>query len=378
MQVRTLRLKEFRNHLDSHLQFGGGISLLLGDNGQGKTNVLEAISYLALSKSFYAASDAQVIMLGHNTLEIQAAIADDAGRVSDVRITADAPSGEKSVHVNGSPLDRLSALIGMFPAVILSPEQHGIVAGGPAERRKFLDLVLCQTSRGYLADILEYRRVLRQRNRLLLDARLNGTAPAGELPAWTDELVRLGSRLIHKRAVFVESIAGAFTSAYNFLAADAVDATVRYETAEGIEGQMGVEAIAQHLHAAIEQRAGEERRRGATVVGPHRDDLSFAVNGLAAERYASQGEQKTVLIALKLSEFDYITARCGETPILLLDDIFAELDRYRAARVMERLQKGGQCVITATDESLVGGHMQWDGEHRRIIVESGTCREAPV
>jgi DNA replication and repair protein RecF len=378
MQVRTLRLREFRNHLDSHLQFGTGITLLLGDNGQGKTNVLEAISYLSLSKSFYAASDAQVVMLGHNMLEIQAAIADAAGRVSDVRITADALSGEKSVQVNRSELDRVSSLIGMFPAVILSPEQGGIVAGGPAERRKFLDLVLCQTSRAYLADILEYRRVLRQRNRLLLDARLNGTVPSRELPAWTEELVRLGSRLIHKRALFVEGVREAFTSAYGFLAGASADATVRYMTAEGIEEHMAVEVIAQQLHDAVEKRAAEERRRGATVVGPHRDDLSFAINGLAAERYASQGEQKTVLIALKLSEYDYVTMRCGETPILLLDDIFAELDRHRAARVMERLQKGGQCVITATDESLIGGRVQWDGEHRRIIVESGTCREAPV
>jgi len=378
MQIRTLRLKEFRNHLDSHLQFGTGITLLLGDNGEGKTNVLEAISYISLSKSFYAASDAQVVMLGHNVLEIQAAIADDAGRVSDVRITADALSGEKSVRVNGSGLDRVSTLIGMFPAVILSPEQGGVVAGGPAERRKFLDVVLCQTSRAYLADILEYRRVLRQRNKLLLDARLNGTAPGRELPAWTDELVRLGSRLIHKRAAFVESIRGPFTTAYGFLAGASVDATVRYVTAEGIEERMAVESIAQHLHDAMEKRAAEERRRGATVVGPHRDDLAFAIDGLAAERYASQGEQKTVLIALKLSEYEYVTMRCGETPILLLDDIFAELDRHRAARVMERLQNGGQCVITGTDESLVGGRMQWDGEHRRIIVESGTCREAPV
>ena len=378
MQVRTLRLKEFRNHLDSHLQFGTGITLLLGDNGQGKTNVLEAISYLSLSKSFYADSDAQVVMLGHNMLEIQAAIADDAGRISNVRITADVVSGEKSVRVNGSALDRVSALIGMFPAVILSPEQGGIVAGGPAERRKFLDLVLCQTNPAYLADILEYRKVLRQRNKLLLDARLNGTAPARELPAWTDELVRLGSRLIHKRALFVDGMREAFTSAYGFLAGAPVDATVRYVTAEGIGEQMAVEAIAQQLHDAIERRAAEERRRGATVVGPHRDDLSFAINGLAAEQYASQGEQKTVLVALKLSEYEYITMRCGETPILLLDDVFAELDRQRAARVMERLQKGGQCIITATDESLVGGNMQWDGEHRRIIVESGACREAPV
>lgn len=378
MQVRTLHVHAFRNHADSHLGFGSGITLLLGDNGQGKTNVLEAISYLSLSKSFYAASDSQVVMLGERVLNIRAAIADDAGRISDVRITVDAPSGEKIVLVNGSGLERQSALVGMFPAVILSPEQGGIVAGGPAERRKFLDLVLCQTSRSYLADILEYRRVLRQRNKLLLDARLRGTAPGGELRPWTDELVRLGSRLIHKRGSFVDGLQSAFAATYAMLAGADVQAGVRYIASTEIEPLQPAEAIAERLQRSLDDRAAEERRRGVTLVGPHRDDLSFTINALEAGRYASQGEQKTLLIALKLAEYDFVTARCGETPILLLDDVFAELDRHRAARVMERLNRGGQCIITATDESLIGGGMQQGSEHRRIIIERGTCREATV
>jgi DNA replication and repair protein RecF len=378
MQVRSVRLKAFRNHRDSHLEPGSGITLLLGDNGQGKTNVLEAISYLSLSKSFYAANDAQVVMLGESGLEIRADVADDAGHVSDVRVCVDAPAGKKSVVVNGAELERASALVGMFPAVILSPEHYGIVAGGPAERRRFLDIVLCQTSRSYLADVLEYRRVLRQRNRLLLDARLAGTAPGQELPAWTDELVRLGSRVMHRRAAFVDGIQEGVASAYSFVAGSPVDAVVRYAGAEGVHGETPIEEIAGLLAGAIEQRAADEQRRGATLVGPHRDDLVFQVNGLAAEHFASQGEQKTLLIALKLAEFDFVAALRGETPILLLDDVFAELDRHRAARVIERLATGGQCIITATDESLMGNSMPWDGIHRRILVESGTCRATPV
>ncbi len=376
MQVRSLHLSAFRNHADSHLQFGTGITLLLGNNGQGKTNVLEAVSYLSLSKSFYAASDLQVVMLGRSIMEVQAAIADAAGRESRVRISVDALTGEKNVQVNGSALDRMSALIGMFPAVILSPEQAGIITGSPAERRKFLDLVLCQTSRTYFADIVEYRRVLRQRNKLLLDARLGGTSPAGELPAWNDELVRLGSRLIHKRAALIDGLREEFGTAYNFLAGAGVSAAVRYVTVGGVDAQSTVETIAEHFGQALERRSAEERRRGATLVGPHRDDLAFTINGLASERYASQGEHKTLLIALKLAEYEYITARCGETPMLLLDDIFAELDRQRAACVMERLQTKGQSIVTATDESLIGQGMRWTSEHRRIIVDGGRCREA--
>jgi DNA replication and repair protein RecF len=374
MLVRSVHLKAFRNHSDSHLQLGSGITLLTGDNGQGKTNVIEAIAYLSLSKSFYAANDSQVVMLGASALEVRATIADDAGRVSDVRICVDAASGKKSVAVNGAELDRISALVGMFPSVILSPEQYGIVAGGPAERRKFLDIVLCQVSRTYLADVVEYRRVLKQRNRLLLDARLNGTVPGGELQPWTDELIRLGSRVIHKRASLVDEMHDGVASSYRNLAGTPVDVAVRYVAGEGIDGKATVEDIAGALAGLIEARKTDERRRGASLVGPHRDDLEFKVNGLAAERYASQGEQKTLLVALKLAESDFIAARCGETPILLLDDVFAELDRHRALRVIERLQTCGQCIVTSTDESLMGETIPQISA-RRIIVENGTCRE---
>jgi DNA replication and repair protein RecF len=378
MQVRSVRLKAFRNHRDTQLQPGPGITLILGNNGQGKTNVLEAISYLSLSKSFYAASDAQVVMIGEDGMEVRATIVDDGGHVSDVRVLVDAGTGKKLVSVNGADLDRISDIVGMFPAVILSPEHYGIVAGGPAERRKFLDIVLCQSSRTYLADMLEYRRVLRQRNKLLLDARLAGGAVPRELPAWTDELVRLGSRVMHRRALFVNDIREGVTTAYNRVAGTTAEATVEYLAAGGIQCTQPPEEIALEFAHAIDQRAYEERKRGSTLVGPHRDDLAFAINSLAAERYASQGEQKTLLIALKLAEFDFVATRSGETPILLLDDVFAELDRHRAARVIERLTAGGQCIITATDAALIGDSLPAESMHRRILVESGTCHETPV
>jgi DNA replication and repair protein RecF len=378
MQVRSVHLRAFRNHRDTVLEPGSGITLLLGDNGQGKTNVLEAISYVSLSKSFYATNDSQVVMVGESALDIRATIADDVGHLSDVHVCVDAPTGKKSVVVNGAELDRIADLVGMFPAVILSPEHYGIVAGGPAERRKFLDIVLCQSSRAYLADMLEYRRVLRQRNKLLLDARLTGTAPGAEFAAWTDELVRLGSRVMHRRAAFVDDIQAGVVSAYSFVAGAAADASIRYVAPGGIHGQMPVEEIAGVLAENLERRAAEERRRGATLVGPHRDDLLFEVNGLAAERYASQGEQKTLLIALKLAEFDFVAGRCRETPVLLLDDVFAELDRHRAGRVIERLSGGGQCIITATDASVFSESVPLEGTHRRFLIESGTCRAAAV
>jgi DNA replication and repair protein RecF len=375
MLVRSVHLKAFRNHSDSILHLGSGLTLLVGDNGQGKTNVIEALAYLSLSKSFYAANDSQVVMLGESTLEVSATIADDGGRVSNVRICVDAASGKKTVAVNGGELDRISELVGMFPSVILSPEQYGIVAGGPAERRKFLDIVLCQVSPAYLADVVEYRRVLRQRNKLLLDARLNGTIPGGALQPWTEELIRLGSRVMHKRATLVDEMRETVEASYRHLAGSPVAVALRYVAGEDIQDQSTVEAIAAALGVSLEARAADERRRGVSLVGPHRDDLEFTVNGLAAERYASQGEQKTLLIALKLAENEFIAARCGETPILLLDDIFAELDRHRASRVLERLQACGQCIITTTDDSLTGETIPLTTA-RRIIVENGTCREA--
>jgi DNA replication and repair protein RecF len=306
MHVERLDVTQFRNHARTTVAFGEGINALVGENGQGKTNILEAISYLSLSKSFYASTDVQAVMVGREFFDITARMVDDAGQHADIRVVFHALTGEKTVAVNGVPLERVSAVVGMFPAVILSPDHGRIIAGAPAERRKFLDIVLSQTSSGYFADVLEYRRILRQRNKLLADARFQGRGVPDAADPWTAALVERGSRIIFRRAAFLERLQQSLRPAYADLVGTDDDLRLVYLTLDGVEKPEDPAEVAGAMVLALERCRQDEGRRGTTLVGPHRDDVTFLLRNLEAHAYASQGEQKTLLIALKLSEYQYV------------------------------------------------------------------------
>jgi DNA replication and repair protein RecF len=373
MRVERLDVTQFRNHARTTVAFGEGINALVGENGQGKTNILEAISYLSLSKSFYASTDVQAVMVGKEFFDIAAEMVDDGGQRADIRVVFHAHTGEKTVAVNGAPLERVSAVVGMFPAVILSPDHGRIIAGAPAERRKFLDIVLSQTSSSYFADLLEYRRILRQRNRLLADARFQGRGVPDAVDPWTTALVERGSRIIFRRAVFLERLQQSLRPAYADLAGANDDLTLVYLTLDGVEKPESPGEVAEALVLALDRCREEEGRRGTTLVGPHRDDVTFLLRNLEAHAYASQGEQKTLLIALKLSEYQYVCETRAERPILLLDDVFAELDVRRAGRVLAQLTSLGQALITTTDGTLFAPAITWNDHHRRYFLERGCC-----
>ncbi|HSQ74372.1 MAG TPA: DNA replication/repair protein RecF [Bacteroidota bacterium] len=371
MRLHALRLLNFRNHEDTALDLGAGINALIGRNGQGKTNILEAVSYFSLGKSFFAAADAQVVQYGHEFFEITATLNDDAERPSQAHIAFSASSGQKAVRINGTPLDRISAIVGEYPAVLLSPDHGGIIGSGPAERRKFLDIVLCQTSSRYLADLQEYRKVLRQRNRLLLDGRLHGSVSASALEPWTQGLVQYGSRIIEKRLQCVEAMRDGFASSYAEIAGFTEPVALEYVTVRGVKSGHDIPAIASVMEEHLGTHRQLELRRGTTLVGPHRDDLAFMLRSRNAQEFASQGEHKTLLIALKLAEHRYMCETRNETPILLLDDVFAELDSERASRVLGRLGETGQAVLTTTDPGVVAS-VPWNRHHRRFLIEGGT------
>ena len=373
MRVERLDVTQFRNHARTTVAFGEGINALVGENGQGKTNILEAISYLSLSKSFYASTDVQAVMVGREFFDIAAQMVDDGGQRADIRVVFHALTGEKSVAVNGVPLERVSAVVGMFPAVILSPDHGRIIAGAPAERRKFLDIVLSQTSSSYFADVLEYRRILRQRNRLLADARFHGRGMPDAADPWTVALVERGSRIIFRRAAFLESLQQSLHPAYTDLVGADDDLRLVYLTLDGVAKPESPAEVAEAMMLALERCRQDEGRRGTTLVGPHRDDVTFLLRNLEAQAYASQGEQKTLLIALKLAEYQYVCETRGERPVLLLDDVFAELDGRRAGRVLEHLTSLGQALITTTDGALFAPAITWNDHHRRYSIEHGCC-----
>ncbi len=375
MILSRIRLGNFRNHSATAIEFGDGINAFLGDNGEGKTNILEAVSYLSLTKSFYASGDSEVIRIGEDGFDLEGTLVSDAGVNSQVRVSCTRVPQEKRFLVNGSPPERLAAVIGRFPVVVLSPEKGSITFGGPAERRKFMDLALSQVSGTYLGDILEYRKALRQRNRILADNRARGVLPPGIIEPWTEHLVAYGSRIAHRRSMFASEIRPHIERAYRTIVPDDELPDLAYVCGCSAPEGIGVPGYAAALSAELASGSSEERRRGLTLAGPHRDDLRLTINGLDVQRFASQGQHKTLLVALKIAEYSYMRERHNETPVFLLDDAFSELDAGRVRRILECAAGLGQVMITTTEGAVFGGAVTWGIHNRRFIVERGTCRQ---
>lgn len=377
MRVQEVRISNFRNHAATELEFGEGINALLGNNGQGKTNVLEALSYLSLTKSFYAVNDATALRIGEEAFEVEGTLVTDAGASNTVRV-AYARAGEKLFTINGARPETLASVIGRFPLVVLSPENNAITFGGPSERRRFMDLLLSQIRRAYLEDLIEYRRALKQRNRLLLEAKTGGRLAPEMLAPWTAALIRLGGRIAHCRKMFAAEFREYVQRTYRDLVSNGVDRReapdISYASLQGIADSGDVEATSALLAAEFNRRESEEWKRGTTLAGPHRDDLELSIDGISVQRYASQGQHKTMLIALKMAEFFYLRERCDETPILLLDDVFSELDETRSRLLLNALNAFGQTFVTTTDEKMFHGTVQWNDRNRRFAVEAGRVR----
>ncbi len=343
MRVRKVQLTSFRNHAESSLEFTGGINFITGANAQGKTSILEALSYVCLTKSFLQQADATVPKFGGERFAVDAVLETDKNIVNHVRVAFDGAAG-KRYFLDSNEVRRSADVIGMFPIVVLSPGDFALTGGSPAERRKFADLVLSQVSRSYLEEVTEYRRALKQRNKILLDGKLSNAFDGDLLSAWTDALIAHGSKVMARREKFVNEFQDAFSASYRSLVDSGEVPGLRYEPSFRVETD-----IESDFRKAIRELGRAERARGATLAGPHRDDISFTLNGMPLKEFASQGQHKTFLVAMKMAEFGYIRGMLGETPAMLLDDVMTELDYSRATRVIQAVGTLGQAFVTATD-----------------------------
>jgi len=344
----------------------------LGDNGQGKTNVLEALSFLCLTKSFYASSDVTALQQGKEFFEIQGTIQSDVDINHDVRVVYESRTSQKKVLIDGKEPETYSSVIGQFPIVVLSPENSNITFGTPSDRRRFMDIVIAQSSRTYLQDMLEYRRALRQRNRILSEAS-RGAIDMASLEPWDETLSIRGSKLLQKRASFFEEFGPYILRAYTSLASAAEVPSVEYAPQIPMRADEPASDVVQRFREKISEKRREELRIGTTLVGPHRDEVIFSLNGLHLRAYASQGQHKTFLIALKIAEFFYLKERCAETPVILLDDVFTELDENRTRKVLTLIDSLGQSFITTTDEHVLRNTIQWDDMRRKFSVLNGSA-----
>jgi len=374
MILKSLRLRSFRAHAETELTFAPKVNLLYGPNGAGKTNILEAVHYLCLSKSFIASRDTYALRKGSPFFEIEGLF--EGARRPEVRVRlAYVPGEGKRIFVGGAPLDRLADIVGMLPVVVFSPEDQALTAGGPDERRRFINNIMSQARPVYLDDLLKYRRALRQRNELLTQyRRAPHTAQPSVLASWDAELVALGSRVIAARLRFLREFARFLEEAYQQVEAVAEKPTIEYDGLADFDPEAEEDEVARLFEQKLAKVAGRERKLGRTVIGPHRDELVFRLDDFEVRRYASQGQHRTFGMALKLAQYFYLYERLDEAPIFLLDDVFDTLDARRTDAFLGLLQTDviGQSLVTAAQRRLLGSSVPFgEAVHRAQQVIAG-------
>ena len=371
MKLQRLVLETFRNHEHTVIDCSAGVNLFLGDNGEGKTNILEGISYLCLSKSFYAANDTVVMNFNKGGFVVTGGFHSDSNIFYETRVMFDKAQNQKTITVNKAKVDKASSLFGQFPVVILSPEQSSITIGSPSERRRFVDFVISQSSRTYLECLIDYRRILKQRNKILSDMLFSYKESNAAIEPWNENLVRAGAALVKKRIEFIEDFQKIMVDSYATIATNIEQPGISYlPSFQCAASDLG--AIETIFYQTLKNHYQEERRIGYSLVGPHRDEFIFKINDLDARSFASQGQHKTFLIALKLAEFFYLKERSNETPILLLDDVLSEMDGRRSQRLLETIAELGQVFLTSTDERALNWIPVVSAHPRKFIVRQGT------
>ena len=352
MFVDHLQLAEFRSYAAVDVALGPGVSVFVGANGQGKTNLVEAVEYLSTLSSHRVSTDVPLVRVGAERAiaraRVQAGLDDPRQLQLEVEIT---PGKANRARLNRSPLRRSRELVGVLRTVVFSPEDLAIVKGDPSERRRFLDeLVVSRWPRlaGVRAD---YDRVLRQRNTLLksLSGRLRGRASddaGATLDVWDAHLAQAGSELLQARLRTLEDLVPHLAKAYADIAPTNNEAAAEYRSAVVFAPGAERTELAQALAAAMTQRRGDEIARGVSLVGPHRDDVVLSLGVLPAKGYASHGESWSLALSLRLGAFALLRAD-GVEPVLVLDDVFAELDSTRRERLAAGVSGAEQVLVTA-------------------------------
>jgi len=351
VQLAHLWLTDFRGHQASEVEVGPGITVFAGGNAQGKTTVLEAVGWLARMSSFRGAPDAALVRVGCERAVVRAEIV-PANRGPGVRpdlIEAEiAAAGRNRVLLNRKPLPRARDLLGSLRVTVFAPDDLRLVKGGPAERRTELDELLVALSPRYDAVQSDYERVLKHRNAWLRTwSRADDPAT---LDVWDDQLVRAGAELVRGRLKLLDRLAAPLGKAYGDVAGAAADVAGAYEAAwagDVILDETRLDDVAPLLAEAVARSRSADLERRLTLVGPHRDDWRLSIDGLDARRFASQGEQRSLALAVRLAGHVVISDVVGEPPVLLLDDVFSELDETRAHNLVAHMPIAQALVTTA-------------------------------
>jgi DNA replication and repair protein RecF len=354
VHVAHLTLHDFRSYETAEVALEPGVTAFVGRNGQGKTNLVEAVDYLSRLQSHRVAADAPLVRAGADQAVVRAAVVKD-GRTAILEVEIN-PGRANRARINRSPLPRTRDLVGLVRTVLFSPEDLALVKGDPGERRRFLDdLMVLRTPRlaGTRAD---YDRVLKQRNSLLKSARAGGRggydAVLATLAVWDDHLARTGAEILAERLALTDALRPYVGRAYETVARGASrdDAEIAYRPSFELDGATSQADLEKAIHAELARRQRDELDRGVSLVGPHRDDLLLTLGAggqhLPVKGYASHGESWSFALALRLASYDLLRAD-GDDPLLILDDVFAELDTERRDQLAGLVAGAEQVLVTA-------------------------------
>ncbi|MBN3942292.1 MAG: DNA replication/repair protein RecF [Nostoc sp.] len=368
MYLKTLNLRQFRNYQDQKVEFTAAKTILVGNNAQGKSNLLEAVELLATLRSHRMTRDRDLVQEGEAIAQINATLERQTG-VSDLSLTL-RRNGRRSVALNGESIRRQMDFLGVLNAVQFSSLDLELVRGGPEGRRNWLDTLLIQLEPIYAHILQQYNHVLRQRNAFLKRhiETLDATSLQSELALWDAQLATTGTRVIRRRDRAIQRLAPIATTWHGSISGSTEVLQIKYVPNIPLEDNHP-EEVQQAFLAKIQQRAVAEMHQGTTLVGPHRDEIELTINQTPARQYGSQGQQRTLVLALKLAELQLIEEVVKEPPLLLLDDVLAELDLSRQNQLLDAIQDRFQTLITTTH--LGSFDSQWLKSSQILLVKAG-------
>ncbi len=366
MILKEITLNNFRNYEDQKIDFNEKFNFIYGENGQGKTNILEAVSFTCLTKSFLGASESDCLKFDSENFSIESIYINDNGNDEKVGVAYDKPSAKKTIHLNKNKVASYSSeIFGRIPAVFLSPQDLEITYGNPSERRKFFDILISQTSPLYLNNLKDMVKLVKQKNALFRNYHQRSNISLGELKdllqSYNEKFIEVSGEIIVKRIEFLKEFLVYFSKNFSYLINKNQTPYISYES-DAI-GTIGIDeyqtVTKETIKAGYEKLAGkrfeDEISRGTSLFGPQRDDYLFSLqknadtNFFDLKNHASQGEHKTFLVALKLSEYDFLKDKKETNPVLLLDDVLSELDEHRVSMIISHLKEFGQIFLTTTN-----------------------------
>lgn len=352
MRLTELKLQGFRNYAEQHIQFGDGVNILLGENAQGKTNALEAIYMLAMGKSHRGQKDNELKLWGQKHASIE-------GKVTlhqrDRTLKLEFSENGRRALVNGMNQTKMTDFIGHFQVVLFAPEDLQLVKGSPAVRRRFIDMELGQTHPKYLYHLSQYQRVLQQRNSLLKKPPIDWEY----MSVFDEQLAEHGVEILNRRMSFLLHMKRLSNEVYQQISDHREQFSMRYIcTTAGQSMDLPRQQRIEHYKKTLYDKRDQDGNIGYTTAGPHRDDLTFTLDNHNVQAFASQGQQRTIALALRLAEIDFIYDEIGDYPVLLLDDVLSELDDSRQKNLIVSMSQKVQTILTTTTLFQLGDDLK--------------------